>query len=459
MEGAGEPAAGELRQALDEAQARVPDDVTLRRMWAHVAEPLLLRRRRAPRWLWFVSGVGSTAALAFACALALWPHAQPPATRPAVEPHATLMTPGTVRTGAGETLALALRGGAEAHLGSSSAMTLDATDRLAVDGGDVRFTVPHQPHGHTFTVNAGPYRVVVIGTKFRLRLDEAHHVALTVDEGVVEVWDRTRLARVVPGESWSSPAQRAAAQAETPAVEQPPIAPAHAHHVARPHLVALATPAATPATAAPTAAEGTPDPAAQARAALAAGDVQKALALYRALAARGGPAGENAEYELAKILRDRLGQPLGALAAWRRYRSEHPDGILRIETDVSIIETLVHIGESDAALSEAADFLRRHPDSERRAEIARVAGDLYRTRGDCRQAIGAYQTALSSAHAAGAAEAASFHRASCLVQLGDPTGADAARGYLRAWPAGRFRAEAARLLAATSPGPEEAPRP
>jgi hypothetical protein len=84
--------------------------------------------------------------------------------------------------------------------------------------------------------------------------------------------------------------------------------------------------------------------------------------------------------------------------------------------------------------------------------MARVAGDLYRTRGDCRHALAAYQTALSSPHAAGVAEAATFHRAACLTELGDPAAADAARDYLRGWPAGRFRAEAARLV-------EGAPRP
>ena len=82
-----------------------------------------------------------------------------------------------------------------------------------------------------------------------------------------------------------------------------------------------------------------------------------------------------------------MGQPLNAVAAWRRYRAAHPDGILRVEADVSIIETLGRIGETDEALSEANEFLRRHPDSERRTEIARLAGDLYRARGDCRHAL------------------------------------------------------------------------
>ena len=169
--------------------------------------------------------------------------------------------------------------------------------------------------------------------------------------------------------------------------------------------------------------------------------------MYRALAQRTGPAAENAAYEVGKILSDKLGQPANAVAAWRRYRSEYPAGILRVEADVSIIETLARTGESDDALTEATDFLRRHPDSERRGEIARVAGDLYRARGDYRRAVGAYQIAIGAARTRDVAEAASFHRAACLVRLGDAAGVDAARAYLRSYPSGRFRNEAAGLVA------------
>ena len=120
---------------------------------------------------------------------------------------------------------------------------------------------------------------------------------------------------------------------------------------------------------------------------------------------------------------------------------------------MSIIETLARTGESDDALAEATDFLRRHPDSERRAEIARVAGDLYRARGDYRRAVGAYQIAVGAARTRDVAEAASFHRAACLVRLGDAPGVDVARAYLRAYPAGRFRNEAAALVAGTAARP------
>jgi tetratricopeptide (TPR) repeat protein len=465
-----DPAGRELDLALGEARARVPDDVTLRRMWARVADveaPIdgdlaaeaddgggavadMVRLRatrgsRTPRWVWFAGGVGTTAALAVAFAGWLWPrHQATPgfaaATRPTVTVPETRgddalgrvpAAEGTIRTGAGERLALTLVGGTEAHLASSSVMTIDRAGRAKVDGGEVAFKVPHQSTGRSYVVLAGPYRVVLLGTRFKLRMNDARRVFVDAEEGVVEVWDHARLARLGAGETWVSP--------ETPAdsaASPTNAAPAHAHPRGR--TVALASPGV--------ASSISDDTEATAQAALAEGEPSRALGLYRTLVLRGGPAGENAAYEIGKILRDRLGQPANAVTAWRRYRADHPNGILRVETDVSIIETLVHAGDAAGALVEANDFLRNHPDSERRAEIARVAGDLYRSRADYKRAVSAYQIALASPLARDAAEPAAFHRAECLVRLGDPTGAEATRAYLRRWPSGRFQVEAERLL-------------
>jgi FecR protein len=463
LDGERDPVAQDLRKALGEAQLCGPDDVTLRRLWerARLTLPELSvpeRPARTPRWIWFAGGMASTAAFAFVCAAWLWPHADvaraPVATAPrsatptvaAAQAHPAPVADGTVRTGLGERLQLNLAGGTEARLESSTVMTMDHEGRPTLDGGEVAFRVPHQQVGHSYVVLAGPYRVVVLGTKFRLRLDEHHRVFVDVDEGVVEVWDHARLARLVPGQTWSSPDETEAAANEVQA-DEPRATERATQHTAQhttQHMVkrkvALVTPGASEAPGA------TDDPAARAQEALTAGEVSRALTLYRALAQRGGPAGENAAYEIGKILRDRLGQPGNAVAAWRRYRAEHPNGILRIETDVSIIETLVHAGDTSGALAEANEFLRNHPDSERRAEIARVAGDLYRTRADCRRAVTAYQAALTSPLGRDAAEPATFHRAECLIRLGEPGGTDAARAYLKRWPSGRFRSEAERLL-------------
>jgi tetratricopeptide (TPR) repeat protein len=474
-----DPVAAELRRALDEAERRVPDDVTLRRGWAAFATRPGTRSttgRRNARLSWFAGGMASTAALALACAAWLWPRVvETPERRLQAAPTAAQAP------AAGETPApdgsrrLTLEGGVEAQLQHTSVMRIEGSDPRVEDGA-VQFKVPHRRPGHPFVVRAERYRVIVLGTQFGVSVNGDRRVDVDVDEGVVEVWSSdVRLARLERGQRWNSTANddtaatapaadgadRAANAVGTEATggaadddtghqELPPAAraeklipsggtkfgrsEAHRRQAGRATRVAVV---AGPARA-------TESPA-SARAALAAGDAPRALEIYRNLAQKTGPGAENAAYEIGRILNER-GQSTAAVAAWRRYRSDYPNGILRVEADVSIIETLARAGESDDALTEATDFLRRRPDSERRGEIARVAGDLYRARGDCRHAVGAYQVALSTSRVRDVADAASFHRAACLVRLGDGGGVDALRGYLRAYPDGRFKRQAGELV-------------
>ncbi len=472
----------DLAAALDEARGRLPDEVTMRRLWSKVASPDVEQPVRS-RWPWFVSGVVTSTALAVAVGVWVLPMLVHPNTKlifadaAGPEEKATVTVPEvvpahppkiaeagtaadsptentvpaptpvgkstTVRTSSGQTRRLALHGGTAVRLSPSSMMTVtaqsDGVDRPAVEKGDVAFAVPHQAPGHNFTVAAGPYRIVVIGTKFRLHV-EGVKVAVAVDEGVVEVWRKHRLVRLASGDSWQSPLDRNGV-----AVDGPVTGPAEPQVAPPAPAPVVPTPAAVPPP--PVAAPApTPDPMQEAHAALAAGDPNRAIELYRAVIARGGTAAENAEYEIGRVQRDRLHQAPDAIGTWKRYRSTHPNGLLRVETDVSIIEALVSSGDSNAALSEANDFLRRHSESERRAEIARIAGDLYRERGDYDHALGAYQTALAASHKREVTEYASFQRAACLVALGQTSGNVALQEYLRAWPEGRFSHEANRLL-------------
>jgi hypothetical protein len=465
-----DPADEFLRRALDDAALRGPDDVTLRRGWAAVAEPVKAPRTRT--WAWFAGGVATTAALALVGGLWLWPRAV--ATLALVSPS----TPPSAPVALG-TRRLTLEGGVEAQLGSSSVMRLeDGAPRI--EKGEVRFSVPHRPPGHPFIVRADDYSVVVVGTKFGVAVD-GRAVGVDVNEGVVEVRqtsDQRRLARLTPGEAWrSADVSVETSAAPPPAPPAPPLAvspvstPAAEPTRARPgsghdhphtmraasRTLALTTPgeggghasgfSASASAGASAGMIANDEASATARTALAAGDPTKALQIYRALALKTGPVAENAAYEVGKVLNEKMDQPEGAVAAWRRYRFDYPDGILRVEADVSIIETLVRAGSADEALGEANDFLRRRPDSERRAEIARLAGDLYRARGDCRRAVAAYQIVLGASRPRDIVEVANFHRAACLVRLGDAAGGDAVRAYLRAYPSGRFRSEAAALAA------------
>lgn len=523
----------ELDQALNQAAAADTDEVALRRVWsrlsqlpdlvpAHVEAPPV---RRA-RWTWLAGATVAGAAAAVVLMMVGSPslvrirstlgHGGPQVA-PTIARHddldrSVLVAPATVRTANGEVLHLSLKGGTEVTVTPSSTLVLDQDEHPAVAAGEVQFHVPPQPAGHTFTVRANEYRVVVVGTRFSVRLDGGR-AGVGVDEGVVEVWnDAGRLARLTRGEAWSSAPAGTEAAAPTapkannttapaapgPANQEP--GPARAASVrrntgvrparaARPLRASLDAVAASPAssprndlnvlgtpdktlpltaaperaaapsvaeppasapvapTAAAPAANDSATVAAQARAARAAGDVRRALALYRIVAQRGGAAGENAEYEIGKLLRDGLHQPQDAIAAWRSYRAQHPRGLLRAEADISIIETLVSIGDKGDALNEALDFVRRFPDSERRVEMGGLAGDLLREQSDFRGALGEYDGALEVGRGRrDLTDAISYHRAICILHEDRELGTTALRSYLQNFLGGRFRAQAKKVL-------------
>jgi len=520
----------ELDQALNQAASADTDEVALRRVWSRLSQlpDLVPTHVEAPaprrtRWTWIAGATVAGAAAAVVLMMVGSPslvrmgttagHAGPQAA-PTIARHddldrSVLVAPATVRTANGEVLHLSLKGGTEVTVTPSSTLVLDQDERPAVSAGEVQFHVPPQAPGHTFTVRANEYRVVVVGTRFSVRVDGSR-AGVGVEEGVVEVWNDTgRLARLSHGKSWSSvPAGTEAATPPPPAPKPTTtniqeVAPAHAAYVrhganlrpsrtARPlrasldavagspagssrdDVSVLATPdktlpltvpqerspapsaaeppvSAAPAASAP-AANDTAALAAQARAARAAGDARRALGLYRALAQRGGASGENAEYEIGKVLRDGLHQPQDAIAAWRSYRAQHPRGLLRAEADISIIETLVAIGEKGDALNEATDFVRRFPDSERRVEMGGLAGDLLREQSDFRGALGEYDRALEVGRGRrDLTDAISYHRAICILHEDRERGTSALRAYLQNFLGGRFRAQAKKVLQEQTP--------
>jgi outer membrane protein assembly factor BamD (BamD/ComL family) len=191
----------------------------------------------------------------------------------------------------------------------------------------------------------------------------------------------------------------------------------------------------------------------EAEAARRGGDPQAALARYQRMVAEGGPQAEVALYEMAVIQGEDLHDWRQALDTWGRYRQQHPAGLLRPEADISVIEALTRLGDQPRALAEARAFLDRHPASERRAEVARIAGDIQRRRGDCRAAIAFYDLAARARQSTPDVDDATFHRAACLAWLGDGRAQAAARDYLSRFPFGRHAAEVQRLLAGAKVDP------
>ena len=366
-----------LSETIEAARQRIGDEVARRRVWARV-EGLPAGKDRSLRRARALALPALTGALVAVGVVAiLW---MVPATRPAHSPVVANRVPSApvsasqpgpeasrvvfqgssaapVRTGRGEKARVALVGGVGVELDANSVLSWDAEHRPSVERGQARFQVPHQAPGVRFAVSAGPYVITVVGTKFHVGVGD-DRVSVEVEEGVVEVWRGARSVRLVEGDSWAGPMRGVA----PPAVEH------------RPSLASLSSRRTSladshaPVESGPASAELT-----EARSAIREGRPEDALAMLSHCAKGAGPAAENAAYEMGRVLRDGLHRPRGAVAAWGAYRTRFPDGLLRAEADLSILETLAKLGEKAAALAEAEAFLTRYPKSERRDEVAKLA--------------------------------------------------------------------------------------
>jgi ferric-dicitrate binding protein FerR (iron transport regulator) len=444
LDDAEDPGRAALRRGLDESERFTHSDVRQRRVWARVSDPARNFRetRRA-----FVRGALVASALTAVAVFALQrmqvapgagiarTEAQRSAPAATASPVDIAAPAGTViETHAGERLVRLLPRGARAELGPRTTMAVDAEGRPELRRGEVHFAVVAGP-AHEFSMRVASYRVVVAGARFVVKA-QAAAITVAVEDGEAEIWNGSHVVRIGSGETWTSDgASRptGAARAHT--------AESGAPRASREHLPALA----------PTTEEDLRDreDLAAARAARAASDPRRALALYEQLATRSGPTAENAMYEIGGIYHDQLKQPAKAVAAWDRYRARFPRGLLRAEADLSVIDTLATLPSEDAGtrtLNEALAFLKRYPHSERRGEVARVAGDIYRGRKDCRAALDFYRAAQSAKIAPEDADDASFGHAACLYELRDEGASSALSSYLAQNPRGRHARDAARLL-------------
>ena len=424
LDHAADPGRRAVRRALDEAAPAGPDELARQRVWAGVHAPWKRTSRGGSvrRWpMLAVIGAASVATALVGLRVVQHQAARGPVGAP---PPASGSAP--IESAHGSLHRLA--GGVDAQLSPRATLIPgDTAQAPEVRQGRVRFSVPHQPPGQRWAVRAGAYRVVVLGTVFDVAV-EHEGVEVSVASGVVQIEEAVsgrRLERVAAGEQWSSDS------APVPAVVAPP--------------AERGTGSGTGTGTIGKTDAGGPQALAQAREARRLGEPRRALAIYGRLVAAGGALAESALYEMGTIEYEDLHDPAAALETWQRYRRRYPEGVLRAEADLSVLEVLPRLGQEGKALDEARAFLRRHPRSERRGEVARVAGDLARTRGDCRAAIELFEIAGQVRSTGHDADDAAFGRAACLHRLQDPRAAEAVAEYLRRFPAGRHAAEAGRL--------------
>ncbi|HEX7598398.1 MAG TPA: FecR domain-containing protein [Polyangia bacterium] len=378
-----------LDGALGAARQRTGDEVARRRVWARIEDLPLRQALPVRRGRSFALPALTGALVAVGVVAVLW---LVPATRPGHSPDsanqagsglatASQTEPVVIRTGPsdqsatpvvtgpGQKARVALNGAA-VELDANSVLSFDLEHRPLVERGHARFAVPHQAPGTHFAVSAGPYIVTVVGTKFHVGVTD-DRVSVDVEEGVVEVSRGARSVRLEKGDSWAGPVRGLGSSAVDHRSSPASLRPASLVGRASSSSAADKSPASVAADRSPASVELR-----EARAELGQGHSEEALAILTRCAKGTGPAAENAAYEMGRVLRDRLHRPREAIAAWAQYRARFPGGLLRAETDLSLLETLASLGEKSRALTEADAFLARYPNSERRAEVAKLAARL-----------------------------------------------------------------------------------
>ena len=261
--------------------------------------------------------------------------------------------------------------------------------------------------GRRFDVVTGPYRFTVLGTVFEVSRQGAV-VQTSVTEGRVAVYRGTRLRALVDGGGhWTSASGHGGLSPATVVAPPPLLVPDADKHTQAPNHDRCAK--------------------------LARADAQGAVACYLGEARGRNLGAEVGLYEVARLRRDALSDPAGALQALEEHRRRFPAGALATEAELSIVELLPRLGRHREALERANALLSIQPQGERLAELHLLRGHIYREQlGDCASAERAYAAAL----AAGASkdrvgDPAAFWRAVCLEKLGRCDQAvDAYRRYL-----------------------------
>lgn len=165
--------------------------------------------------------------------------------------------------------------------------------------------------------------------------------------------------------------------------------------------------------------------------------------------ARGtGLAAEMALHELARLRRDVLADPNGALRALAEYRTRFPAGSLRRELEMSQLELLLQLGRSDDALKQSDELLSSSSSGERASELRLLRGHILRKQSRFAEAVREYE--LAERGGTRAADAPYF-RAICLESLGKHEDAAAALSKYLEQPHRPYAEDAKRRLEKVKP--------
>ncbi len=377
-----------------------------------------------------------------------------------LEPNAEATPVPVGRTRIGREAVVALDAG-----GRASVLAVPAETRFLLDRGRLSLDVgPRGDRATPLVVAAGPYRLVVVGTVFHVTVG-TERVELGVSEGKVSVRrGEERLALVGAGERWSGPlgdeVSGTSPRGTSPRGISPSAVPSKpavaalgevSSATARAEIALAPSSVVEPSPGPPDRSVGAPTPmpppARPVCAALAReGRTGDAVQCFEAEAdSAAGLTAEVALYEAARLRGGALAEPAAALAALTRYRERFPDGSLRHEVAVSMVELLPRVGRHREALAESERLLAVPEGRERAAELRLLRGNIHR---EVFRDLARAETEYAAA-AAGSGEAARearFLLGVCREAAGrGPDAADAYRAYL-AEPGATRAAEARRRL-------------
>ncbi|MGE5785232.1 MAG: FecR domain-containing protein [Myxococcales bacterium] len=291
-----------------------------------------------------------------------------------------------------------------------------AAQRTSVEfeRGRLEIAVARQPQGHHFVVKTRGIDFVVKGTRFSVKVNEPT-VELEVSEGRVEVRDSDRaLATVDAGGRWSNAS--AAVVIEPPTQDEKPEASSTAEMVPSRTAPAVAVHVATDKHQTVNS-EASPSDPASCRDLLHAGKSAAAEQCYLKIATGAGLSAEMALYEVARLRRDVLANPTGALAALDEYGSRFASGTLAPEAQMARVDLLARLGRVDEALTASAQVLSTPVGRARAVELRLLRGNLLREQKyDCASAIAEYRLIAADPGPRGAQ--AQFGLANCLERLG-----------------------------------------
>lgn len=234
--------------------------------------------------------------------------------------------------------------------------------RLVLEQGTVDVEASHAP-GRSFVVAAAGYEVHVVGTRFRVSRSGDSGVAVTVQEGRVEVRREGQQGVVQAldaGQSWSV-ALEPAAKAEPPKPE-PVVA-------LDPQLAAPAPSALAEKPAVPSAKQLFD----RAQAARARGKLEEAAAALRELRRLhpNDPRASLAAFELARIQLDTRGDPKEADQALKEAIESAPAGAPHLEdAEARRVQALEAAGDHAGCVAARNAYLARYPKGVHRAQVS-----------------------------------------------------------------------------------------